>query len=93
MADFDHCDFETPNGWRTYIVREYSVPNFSFPLGAVRRIGKNDLSELGNFVEVEDWGHERDDPIFEIGLRRTLSGWVEGWREEVGGLNFEPVDS
>lgn len=88
MALFGHVEFETPDGWRAYIAREYSTPDFSFPLFLVERVGKSDLRELGNYFVVEDWTGGPDDPMFDVGLRRTLQGWVEGWRENISAKFF-----
>lgn len=78
MAVWDTALFETPNGWRSYVVREIADGR-AYILDA-HKIGIRDFPELGSTVEVEDWGPNMDGPFSEILLRRTSSGWIEADR-------------
>lgn len=74
MSDYDRCYFETPDGWREYIVREWSASPSILCAG---RIGMNDLLEIGDVADVECWGPNADGPYRDVTLRRTCTGWVE----------------
>lgn len=80
MAIWDTALFETPTGWRSYVVRE--IPDGRAYILDAGKIGVSDIPALGSTVEVEDWGPKMDGPFSKILLRRTSRGWVEADRTD-----------
>lgn len=61
MSLWSAVEFETYEGWRKYIVREWSAANRS--LLNEDRVGKDDFPEIGNYVAAEDWGDNERGPV------------------------------
>ncbi|MBZ9919104.1 hypothetical protein LB517_10775 [Mesorhizobium sp. BR1-1-12] len=55
MAIWRTALFETPTGWRSYVVRE--IPDGRAYILDADKIGISDFPALGSTVEVEDWGY------------------------------------